>query len=76
MNSRVEGNGLKTEQEANNLVSQVRFSGLTPLGTNLNNKVLEPLVLGPARARRLQKPVLIIAGEINFSPLCSFLGKN
>lgn len=63
MNSRVEGNGLRTEQEANNLVSQVRFSGLTPLGTNLNNKVLEPLVLGPARARQLKKPVLIIAGE-------------
>ncbi|GAA5996525.1 hypothetical protein JCM5350_001123 [Sporobolomyces pararoseus] len=61
MNSRVEGNGLRTEQEANNLVSQVRFSGLTPLGTNLNNKVLEPLVLGPARARQLKKPVLIIA---------------
>ncbi|GAA6008504.1 hypothetical protein JCM11491_004501 [Sporobolomyces phaffii] len=61
MNSRVEGNGLRTEQDASNLVSQVRFSGLTPLGTNLNNKVLEPLVLGPARARRLQKPVLIIA---------------
>ncbi|GAA5903059.1 uncharacterized protein JCM6883_002678 [Sporobolomyces salmoneus] len=61
MNSRIEGNGLKTEQQASNLVSQVRFSGLTPLGTNLNNKVLEPLVLGPARARRLQKPVLIIA---------------
>ncbi|GAA5838174.1 hypothetical protein JCM3766R1_001847 [Sporobolomyces carnicolor] len=61
MNSRVEGNGLRTEHEANQLVSQVRFSGLTPLGTNLNNKVLEPLVLNKARARQLQKPVLIIA---------------
>lgn len=61
MNSRVEGNGLKTEQDAMNLINQVRFSGLTPLGTNLNNKILEPLVLGPARANRLQKPVLIIA---------------
>lgn len=61
MNSRIEGNGLRTEQEANNLVSQVRFSGLTPLGTSLNNKILEPLVLGPARARQLKKPVLIIA---------------
>jgi len=61
MNSRVEGNGLKTEQDAMNLINQVRFSGLTPLGTNLNNKILEPLVLGPARANRLQKPVLVIA---------------
>lgn len=64
MNSRVEGNGLRTEHEANQLVSQVRFSGLTPLGTNLNNKVLEPLVLNKARARQLQKPVLIIASEL------------
>ncbi|GAA5930985.1 uncharacterized protein JCM15063_002513 [Sporobolomyces koalae] len=61
MNSRIEGNGLKTEAEANNLVGQVRFSGLTPLGTALQSKVLEPLVLGPARAGRLKKPVLIIA---------------
>ncbi|GAA6059115.1 hypothetical protein JCM10212_003862 [Sporobolomyces blumeae] len=61
MNSRIEGNGLRTEQDATRLVDQVRFSGLTPLGTNLNNKVLEPLVLGPARAGQLKKPVLIIA---------------
>lgn len=33
MNSRVEGNGLRTEQEAMALVQQVKFSGLTPLGT-------------------------------------------
>ncbi|GAA5907461.1 hypothetical protein JCM5296_006914 [Sporobolomyces johnsonii] len=61
MNSRVEGNGLRTEQEAMALVQQVKFSGLTPLGTALNNKVIEPLILGPARANRLKKPVLIIA---------------
>lgn len=29
----VQGNGIKTEQEAVSLVSQIRFSGLTPLGT-------------------------------------------
>ncbi|CEQ41804.1 SPOSA6832_03562, partial [Sporobolomyces salmonicolor] len=61
MNSRVEGNGLRTEQEAMALVQQVKFSGLTPLGTALNNKVIEPLILGPARANRLKKPVLVIA---------------
>jgi hypothetical protein len=33
---------------------------LTPLGTSLNNKILEPLLLGPARAGRLEKPLLII----------------
>lgn len=32
-----------------------------PTGTALDAKVLQPLVLGPARASQLQKPVLIIA---------------
>ncbi|WWC85855.1 uncharacterized protein L201_000722 [Kwoniella dendrophila CBS 6074] len=61
MNNRLEGNGIKTEQDALNLVNQVRFSGLTPLGTSLYQKILEPLLLGPARTNRLQKPLLIIA---------------
>ncbi|KAM0752926.1 hypothetical protein T439DRAFT_323542 [Meredithblackwellia eburnea MCA 4105] len=61
MNSKIEGNNINNEQAALALVSQVKFSGLTPLGTALQNKILEPLVLGPARAGRLQKPVLVIA---------------
>ncbi|GAA5962305.1 hypothetical protein JCM8115_004288 [Rhodotorula mucilaginosa] len=61
MNSRVEGNGIKTEQEATSLISQIRFSGLTPLGTALDQKVLQPLLLGPARNNQLKKPLLIIA---------------
>jgi hypothetical protein len=35
--------------------------GLTPLGTSLDKKILQPLVLGPARAGQLQKPVVVIA---------------
>lgn len=54
------GDGIRSEQEAMGLCNQVKFSGLTPLGTNLQSKVLEPLVLGPARQNRLQKPVLVI----------------
>lgn len=61
MNSRIEGNNIRTEQEAVALVNQVKFSGLTPLGTALDSKVLQPLVLGPARAGQLHKPVLVIA---------------
>lgn len=60
MNSQVQGNGIRTEQQVNDLVSQVKFSGLTPMGTQLDAKILQPLVLGPARAGQLQKPVLII----------------
>lgn len=33
MNSRVDGNNINSEQAAQQLVSQVKFSGLTPLGT-------------------------------------------
>jgi len=61
MNNRLEGNNIASEQQALQLVQQVKFSGLTPLGTGMWNKIIQPLVLGPARANALQKPVLIIA---------------
>ncbi|KAJ9091827.1 hypothetical protein QFC19_008941 [Naganishia cerealis] len=60
MNSRVEGNGINSEQGALRLVDQVRFSGLTPLGTQLDAKIIQPLLLGPARAGQLKKPLLIV----------------
>lgn len=60
MNNTVQGDGLRNEQQVLQLLSQVQFRGLTPLGTSLRNKVLEPLVLGPARQNRLEKPVLIL----------------
>ncbi|KAI9768205.1 MAG: hypothetical protein M1840_005035 [Geoglossum simile] len=42
------------------LVDRVAFSGLTPLGTKLREKILDPLVLTPAKQRQLKKPVLVI----------------
>ncbi|OGM43068.1 transcription factor RfeF [Aspergillus bombycis] len=60
MNSMERGDGIRNVDDVNMLVSRVRFQGLTPLGTGLKNKVLDPQVVGPARAGRLQKPVLII----------------
>lgn len=39
----------------------VLMTGLTPLGTSLDQKILQPLLLGPARANQLQKPLLVIA---------------
>lgn len=60
MNSSEQGNGIRTEQEVNDLVSRVRFSGLTPMGEKLRDKILQPLVLGPAKSGQLRKPVLII----------------
>jgi hypothetical protein len=60
MNSMEEGHGIRSSNDVENLVSRVRFSGLTPLGTSLRQKVIDPLVVGPIRSGRLQKPVLVI----------------
>ncbi|EED14973.1 transcription factor RfeF, putative [Talaromyces stipitatus ATCC 10500] len=60
MNSDERGDHIRSREDAEALVSRVRFSGLTPMGTSLKNKVLDPLVTGPARAGRLEKPVLVI----------------
>lgn len=61
MNSAVQGNGIRSKTDAEALISQVRFQGLTPMGTSLKQKVLEPMVIGPAKSGQLQKPVLVIA---------------
>lgn len=60
MNSGEQGNGIRNEQQVNELVGRVKFSGLTPMGRELQNKVLGPLVLNAARSGQLRKPVLII----------------
>ncbi|KAK9323587.1 hypothetical protein V1517DRAFT_319786 [Lipomyces orientalis] len=60
MNSNILGNGINSEGAASNLVSQVRFAGLTPLGSGLLSKVIDPLVLGPARGGAMKKPILVI----------------
>lgn len=60
MNSMERGDGIRSVADVEMLVSRVRFSGLTPLGTSLKDKVIDPMVVGPARANRLDKPVLVI----------------
>ncbi|KAJ5539352.1 hypothetical protein N7513_007684 [Penicillium frequentans] len=60
MNSSEKGDGIRSANDVNALVSRVRFSGLTPLGTSLKSKVVDPMIVGPARAGRLDKPVLVI----------------
>ena len=39
MNCNVEGNGITSPMDATQLVSQVQFNGMTPLGTALDSKV-------------------------------------
>jgi hypothetical protein len=60
INSNVQGNNIRTEAQANALVQEASFRGLTQMGTSLKQKVLDPLVIGPARAGQLNKPVLVI----------------
>lgn len=61
MNCTVEGNQIRDSVSASNLVSQVQFNGLTPLGSKLDEKVMRPFVVTPVQSRSLQKPVLVIA---------------
>ncbi|KMQ45184.1 von Willebrand factor, type A [Trichophyton rubrum] len=60
MNSNEQGNNIHNEGQVEALMQRMQFKGLTPMGTSLKNKVLEPLVLAPARANQLKKPVLVI----------------
>ena len=60
MNSLVQGNGINSAEQANQMIANNKFSGLTPMGRELQNKILGPLVLGPARSGQLYKPVLVI----------------
>jgi hypothetical protein len=59
-NNDLQGNAIKSEHQVLELVSRVRFNGLTQIGKRLQEKILDPLVFGPARAGRLRKPVLAI----------------
>lgn len=60
MNSTQVADGIRNPQQVEQLIGQTRFQGLTPMGRELQNKVLGPMVLGPARSGQLRKPVLVI----------------
>jgi hypothetical protein len=52
--------GITSEEQAANLVERATYSGLTPLGTQLDAQIIEPLILQKARNNQLRKPVLVI----------------
>lgn len=60
MNSTDQGNNIRSEQQVTEMISRTRFSGLTPMGRELQNKILGPLVLQNARNGSLRKPILVI----------------
>ncbi|KAF1837737.1 hypothetical protein BDW02DRAFT_645106 [Decorospora gaudefroyi] len=53
--------GVATEAQIEHLMRGVQFKGLTPMGTALKQKVLDPIVIQKARSGQMQKPVLVIA---------------
>jgi hypothetical protein len=52
--------GIRSEEEARTLCERAQYKGLTPLGTELRNQVVGPLIVERARRGQLQKPVLVI----------------
>jgi hypothetical protein len=60
MNSTHEGNNIQSDTQVASMITATRFSGLTPMGRELQNKILDRLVLAKARSGALRKPVLVI----------------
>jgi hypothetical protein len=60
MNNDFMQNSIRSAQEVEQIISNIRFSGMTPLGSALRTKVLDPVIVNQARANSLQKPVLVI----------------
>ncbi|KAL1624358.1 hypothetical protein SLS56_007827 [Neofusicoccum ribis] len=50
---------IKTEQQIEQLMSQIQFKGLTPMGSHLKERVLDGIIRD-ARSGQLRKPVLVI----------------
>lgn len=53
--------GLRTEQQVEQLLGGHKFSGLTPMGTELRKKVIDGIVLRNMRSGQMRKPVLVIS---------------
>lgn len=51
---------IRSEQQINQLMQNIQFKGLTPMGTELRKKVIDPLVLQKARSGHMRKPVLVV----------------
>lgn len=60
MNSKLNGDHIKSSAEASALVDRVKFEGMTPLGTNLDAKIVRPLFTAPLQKGTLPKPMLVI----------------
>ena len=60
MNSPEQGNHIRNDAEVAGLIQRIKFKGLTPMGSQLRQKVVDPLIVQPLRSGALRKPVLVI----------------
>lgn len=51
---------IKSEQQIDQLMRSVQFKGLTPMGTELRNKVIDGIVVPKVRSGQYRKPTLVI----------------
>lgn len=51
---------IRGDQQVEQIMRTKRYKGLTPFGTKLREKVVDPLVVSKMRSNQLRKPVLII----------------
>jgi hypothetical protein len=60
MNGSTQADGLRSTADVQRLFTSVTFNGTTPLGTQLDAKVLQPVIVQRANSGSLSKPVLVI----------------
>ena len=60
INSMVEGNGISNSAEIDNIFRSVRPSGGTPLGEQLDTKIIRKIVVPVIQSQEIQRPVLIL----------------
>lgn len=53
--------GIRSEQQVEQLLSRKRYKGLTPFGTELRKKVIDPILVQKLNSGQMRKPLLIIS---------------
>ncbi|KXT14437.1 hypothetical protein AC579_8370 [Pseudocercospora musae] len=51
---------IRSEQQIEQLLARKRYKGLTPFGTELRKKVVDPILVQRLNSGQMQKPILII----------------
>ena len=53
--------GIRSEQQVQQMLANKSYRGLTPFGTELRKKVIDPILLPKLHSQQLRKPLLIIS---------------